>query len=197
MNTKTERHDTPVLHHVTLKTVRLNEMTDWYAAVVGCVANFKFPGGAWTTNDEANHRVAFLQTPAMSDDSDKLVHTGMHHMAFEFKSLDGLLKNFARLAEVDILPHACLDHGMTTSFYYLDPDGNSVELQSDNFGDWKQSSEWMRTSPDFAQNPIGVEIDPPKMIAALESGVPLAELHKRSRAGEYAPARPGDLRLPL
>ena len=186
----------PILHHVTLKTVKLEEMLAWYEAVVGCVPNYKFEGGAWTTNDAANHRVALLQTPALRDDPEKRVHTGMHHMAFEFTTLDDLLANYARLAEIGILPHACLDHGLTTSFYYVDPDGNSVELQADNFGDWKQSSEWMRTSPEFVKNPIGVEVDPPRLIEALAQGVPLAEVHKRSRAGEYVPAQPGDLRLP-
>jgi catechol 2,3-dioxygenase len=186
----------PVLHHVTLKTVHLADMIRWYEVVVGCVPNFQFAGGAWTTNDAANHRLAFLQTPALRDDPDKLVHTGMHHLAFEFASLDALLNNYARLAEADILPHACLDHGLTTSFYYVDPDGNSVELQSDNFGDWKQSSEWMRTSPDFAKNPIGVEVDPPKLIAARAAGTSLADVYRRSRAGEFTPERPGDLRFP-
>jgi catechol 2,3-dioxygenase len=192
-----EIEERPVLHHVTLKTVRLKEMADWYATVVGCVPIFSFGGGTWTTNDAANHRVALLQTPALGDDPDKLSHTGLHHMAFEFAGLDALLKNYARLAEVDILPHICLDHGLTTSFYYVDPDGNSVELQCDNFGDWAKSSEWMRTSPDFAANPIGVEVDPPKMIAARATGVTVADLHQRTRAGEFLPEKPGDLRLPV
>lgn len=112
-------HEKPVLHHVTLKTVRVDEMVAWYETVVGCVPNFRYDGGAWTSNDEANHRVAFLRTPALSDDPAKLSHTGMHHMAFEFSSLASLLKNYARLAEIGILPHACLDHGLTTSFYYV------------------------------------------------------------------------------
>jgi len=33
-----------------------------------------------------------------------------------------------------------LDHGMTISLYYLDPDGNLLELQVDSFGDWAASS---------------------------------------------------------
>jgi catechol 2,3-dioxygenase len=44
--------------------------------------------------------------------------------------------------------------------YYSDPDDDLVELQVDNFGDWSKSSEWMRTSPEFAANPIGVFFDP-------------------------------------
>ena len=44
---------------------------------------------------------------------------------------------------------------MTISLYYKDPEGNFVELQADSFSDWKLSAEWMRTSPDFAADPIG------------------------------------------
>lgn len=187
----------PILHHVTLKTAHLAEMLAWYETVVGCVPNFKFEGGAWTTNDAANHRVALLQTPAIADDPQKLRHAGLHHMAFEFTTLDALLANYARLAEGGILPHICLDHGLTMSFYYVDPDGNSVELQSDNFGNWNLSSEWMRTSPEFAREPIGVEVDPPKMLAARQAGVPVAQLLQDTRLGKYLPATPGDIRLPV
>src|SRR6478609_4713068 len=139
----------PALHHVTLKTIKLDEMVDWYGKVVGMKPNYKFPGGAWMTNDEANHRIALLVAPGLEDDSDKLIHTGMHHTAFEYAGIDGLLLTYERLAKDGILPHGCLDHGVTTSFYYLDPDHNSVELQADNFGgDWAQSSNFMRTAPE-------------------------------------------------
>jgi len=48
-----------------------------------------------------------------------------------------------RLRELDILPVMCLDHGMTISMYYADPDGNGVEIQVDAFNDWALSKEWM------------------------------------------------------
>ena len=55
----------PVLHHINLKTMRMQEMIDWYGTVVGMKANYQFPGGAWLTNDEANHRLALLVSPAL------------------------------------------------------------------------------------------------------------------------------------
>lgn len=187
----------PILHHVTFKTTRMKEMIDWYEAVVGCAPNFTFEGAAWTTNDTANHRIAFLTTPGMKADPDKVTHDGIHHTAFEFGTLQGLLDNYERLAEVDILPHISLDHGLTMSFYYVDPDGNSVELQSDNFGNWIHSAHWMQTSPEFAREPIGVEVDPRKLIKALKDGVPQSDLLKMSRAGDFLPETPGDIRLPV
>jgi len=36
----------PVLHHVTFKTTRLQEMIDWYRQVVGAEPKFQFEGGA-------------------------------------------------------------------------------------------------------------------------------------------------------
>jgi catechol 2,3-dioxygenase len=187
---------TPPLHHVNLKTIRLQEMIDWYGTVVGLKPTFQYEGGAWLTNDAANHRLALLYVPGLSDDPDKIAHTGIHHTAFEYASLAELLDTYGRLQAEGIVPHGCLDHGMTTSFYYADPDGNSVELQADNFGDWQKSKEFMRTAPEFAADPIGVHVDPDQLVAAREAGASLDEIHRRAYAGEFTPGRPLDLRLP-
>ncbi len=120
----------------------------------------------------------------------------MHHLAFEYPDIDALLSTYERLRNEGIIPHACLDHGLTTSLYYVDPDGNSVELQVDNFGDWEASSEWMRTAPEFQSNPIGVNTEPQRLHQAWKDGANGAELHRRSVAGEFDPGTPLDLRLP-
>lgn len=185
----------PRLHHVNLKTTRPQEMIDWYGEVVGSEVTFQFPGGAWLTNDEANHRIALLHSPRLSDDPEKLAHAGIHHTAFEYDSVEDLLATYERLKARGIEPHMALDHGMTTSIYYVDPDGNSVELQSDNFGDWRESWEWMRSSPEFADDPIGKFFDPQKMLDAQRAGASEEELHRRAYAGEWHVEY--DLRIPL
>jgi catechol 2,3-dioxygenase len=186
----------PILHHVTLKTTRPDEMTAWYGAVVGMRVQHRFEGGAWLTNDGANHRIAMLMTPQIDEDPGKLGHSGMHHTAFEHATMDELLDGYVRLRDAGIRPHACLDHGMTLSMYYLDPDGNSVELQVDEFGDWSASGEFMHSSPLFAANPIGAAFDPELLLAAREAGAGPEELHRRAYAGEFDPGTPLDLRLP-
>jgi catechol 2,3-dioxygenase len=85
---------------------------------------------------------------------------------------------------------------MTLSMYYVDPDGNSVELQCDEFGDWDKSKQFMLTSPDFAADPIGKSYDPDKLVAARAAGASNEELHRRAYAGEFEPDEPLDLRLP-
>jgi hypothetical protein len=46
-----------------------------------------------------------------------------------------------------------------------------VELQVDNFGNWDASTEFMRTSDDFRQNPAGGSFDPDRVLAAYKAGV--------------------------
>jgi catechol 2,3-dioxygenase len=186
----------PTLHHVTMKTSRLDEMVDWYALVIGAQVQFRNEVAAWTTNDEANHRIAFLAVPGLSDDADKIRHNGMHHCAFEFDSFADLLSTFDRLRNAGIEPAFCLDHGLTISLYYRDPEGNYVELQSDNFSDWKLSSEYMRTSPVFAENPIGVFFDPARVYETYRSGTDFKTLQKAVRAGAYEPDPIPNIGLP-
>jgi catechol 2,3-dioxygenase len=70
-------------------------------------------------------------------------------------------------------------------------------LQSDNFVDWNASTEWMRTSDRFAKNPIGVFVDPSKVVAARARGAFVEELHRRAYAGELPQKEPVDIRIPL
>jgi catechol 2,3-dioxygenase len=177
----------PKFHHVNLKTTRLQEMIDYYRTLVGAEVVFQDPVGAWLSNDGANHRVALLAFPNFVDDAEKDTRTGMHHSAFEYAGFDELMSTYVRLREEGITPAICLDHGMTFSYYYADPDGNNVELQVDNFGDWAKSTEWMRTSPEFKANPIGQFLDPEQVIADHQAGMSHDEIHAKAMAGGYVP----------
>lgn len=187
----------PAFHHVTFKTSRLAEMVAWYGVVVGARPTFQDANNAWTTNDEANHRVAFLSAPGLGDDPDKRSHNGIHHSAFEYESFADLMSSYARLRDEGIEPAFSLDHGMTISIYYKDPEGNFVELQCDSYGDWRRSSEWMRSSPDFASNPIGTFFDPERVYQAHKDGQGFDELHVAMRRGDYQPTGTPDLGLPV
>lgn len=186
----------PILHHVTLKTSRLSEMVAWYRTVLGAQVQFANAENAWLTNDAANHRIAFLSAPGLSDDPERNRHNGLHHSAYEYASFADQMASYARLKGEGILPAFALEHGMTVSLYYRDPEGNHVELQSDNFGDWAASGEWMRTHPDFAENPIGVFFDPETVYAAFAQGRSFQELQPAIRAGAFAPATIPGIGLP-
>lgn len=109
------------------------------------------------------------------------------------------MQSYQRLKSIGIAPQVCIDHGLTTSLYYSDPDRNMVELQVDNFGDWDASADWMRTSEEFRRDPIGTFFNPDLVLAAYQAGTPFEQLHADTRAGKYPPANqpaPATLNLP-
>lgn len=187
----------PFFHHVNLKTGRLDELVEWYGLTIGMRPNFRSDSFAFLTNDAANHRLAILGSPVYREDPDPDTLAGMHHTGFEFACLEDLLGRYVSLKEAGIEPVGCVDHGLTMSFYYRDPDGNQLELQADNYSDWAASTEWMRASEDFAADPIGRFVDPDLLVAASAAGLSAAEIHERAYAGGYEPAArpklPGDL----
>ena len=180
----------PKFHHFNLKTTKLQEMIDWYAVVVGAEVLHQDAVGAWMSNDAANHRIALLAFPGFVDDPEKGTRTGLHHSAFEYDSFEELNSSYLRLREAGIEPAMCLDHGMTFSYYYADPDENFVELQCDCFGDWGRSSAYMRESDVFHENPIGVFVDPALVAEAAAAGEAFERIHERAMAGEFAPPAP-------
>ena len=161
------------LAHIVLKTGQLRPMIDWYCTVLEGRVAFATDFIAFTTYDDEHHRVAFVATG--SDVRPTAGHTGLHHVAFTYASLDDLLGTYVRLRDQSITPFWCVNHGPTTSMYFEDPDGNHVELQIDNFATDADLSAWFATGT-FAENPIGVTFDPDELLARFEAGEPLARL---------------------
>jgi catechol-2,3-dioxygenase len=190
----------PTLHHFGLTTANLTAMVEWYAAVLGMAPTHRAEPAVgaharsrwrttWVTNDRANHRIAIMALSELADDAQRSRHKGFHHVAFEYPTLDDLLATYARLRDLGIEPVRAADHGPTTSLYYEDPDRNTIELLVDNFGDGEQSGEFMRTSPHFASNPMGTDVDPEQLLGARAAGMSVAEVHERAYAGEFCSAR--------
>lgn len=139
--------------------------------------------------------MAFVELPGIDADPERSRHSRVQHFAFEYQTMDELLGTYERLKRKGIVPVLCTDGGVQTAFYYADPDGNTVEVNVDNFGNPWTSGEYVRNSPDFANNPLGVFVDPDKMITAREAGASAWDLHIRARAGEFAPEVPYDVRI--
>ena len=69
---------------------------------------------------------------------------------------------------------------MTLSAYYRDPDGNQVELQVDTMS--LDEADTFMSSPVFAANPIGINVDFDDLVARRRSGESVDSIT------EYVPA---------
>jgi catechol-2,3-dioxygenase len=166
------------LAHVVLRTrSNFDAMVEWYCVVLGAHIVFNAGRLVFLSYDDEHHRIAI----AASEDLAERPHraAGLDHIAFTYEDIDALLTTYARLKQVGILPFCCVNHGPTTSLYYLDPDQNRIELQVDNFTDMTEATTLMEEQ--FSINPVGEEFDPEELLTRLRSGVDPAELIRPSK----------------
>jgi catechol 2,3-dioxygenase-like lactoylglutathione lyase family enzyme len=176
--------------HWVVKTSRAEEMVRWYGIVFGARVAHRSKNVTFLTWDGESHRLALVSLPKavrllfpLAKWRRKLY--GVDHLAFGFRTLEQLLNTYARLRSQGVVPVWSINHGPTTSLYYEDPDGTRLEFQSDNFDSPQQTSDFF-SSQSFAENPIGVNVDPDYLLEQLRAGVSVETL-RRSEAGR----RPG------
>lgn len=179
---------TPTFAHVVFQTSNLTRMRDWYCTVLDAHVVFEGHGLCFLTFDEEHHRIALLGVPDQLDRKSPTA-AGMHHSAYTFASLDDLLERHAELEGVGIEPLVPIQHGVTTSLYYQDPDGNLVELQIDNFATPEEATAYM-CGDEYASNPVGVGFDPRAMRRARTLGVPAEDIITRQWALAWCPDLP-------
>ncbi|MEM7017328.1 MAG: VOC family protein [Pseudomonadota bacterium] len=166
--------------HTVYRTSRYEEMISWYRTVLEAEAMHASPMATFLTYDEEHHRIAILNMPGLADKD--LQAAGVDHSAFTYETLDDLFATYERLAEQNIQPYWCVNHGGTLSMYYRDPDNNQIELQVDVFDSNEAVNHWMANS-DFDTNPIGVKFDPEDLIARHRAGEDRETLLTRPRIG--------------
>lgn len=168
------------LAHFVLRTSRYDEMRQWYKTVLNAQPAFEDEALTFLSYDDEHHRVALVNIPGLAEQPEGAA--GVHHVAFTYGSLGELLENYDTLAKTGITPTFVINHGPTTSLYYEDPDHNQLEFQVENFESVEASGRFF-SSPEFAENPIGVEFDPADHLRRLRAGESEADLKRRPDIG--------------
>ena len=162
--------------HVVLKTFQLAAMRDWYCAVLDAHVVHETPDKAvFLTYDEEHHRVAITQLEGEPPATVPKPMAGLLHLAYTHSNIRMLLSQFDALRQQGIEPISSVNHGPTVSLYYVDPDGNRVELMIDRFADVQEAIDFMAT-PGFQKNPAGVDIDPARLFDRMVAGATDDEL---------------------
>jgi catechol 2,3-dioxygenase-like lactoylglutathione lyase family enzyme len=184
------------LAHIVVRTSRLQAMRDFYAKILGATRVGGTDMSASLSFDLEHHRMAFIAVPepaaapttnATRPFGDMLsgaeidfgaegfdLTPGIEHIAFTYANFGELLAHYLRLKREGVIPCFCVNHGLTTSLYYRDPDGNKVELQVDNLT-MEQADEFMQSRA-CRQNPVGIPFDPDDLVRMYESGASFSDL---------------------
>lgn len=178
---------TPKFAHVVFQTSQPEAMRDWYCALLHAHVVYGGHGLTFITFDDEHHRIALAEIPGLERKPKNAAI--VNHVAYTFDSLDSLLDRYTELKAQGIDPWKPVQHGVTTSLYYEDPDGNHVELQVDNFATAEQATAYME-GPEYDNDPIGVRYRPELMVEARRAGVPAADLQTRAWARKTSPELP-------
>ena len=168
------------LAHVVLRTAQSKPMFEYYTVFLGASSAFNNGELGFLRYDNEHHRIAIAGIPGTGPKDP--TSSGLWHVAFTFDSLEDLLQAYVQRKAHGILPTWCVNHGPTTSMYYLDPDGNQVEAQIDNFESLVEADRYMR-SGSYEENPVGVGFDPEELIEMLGNGADAEEIKKRVDVG--------------
>lgn len=172
------------LVHTVIRTRQLEPMVDWYVQALGCEVAERSETLALLRFDHRLLRILLVEDTKLERGAG---NQGYDHFAFEYETMDELVvQTYARLATNDVKPYWCTNHGMTTSIYYADPDGNRVETQVDNFPTKAEGLAYIR-GPDFARNPVGIDFDPEDMVAKVQGGASYGEMHHRVEGPRTTP----------
>ncbi len=127
------------LGHVVLKVTDLERSEHFYNGILGLpiCARFDEQGMKMTFFSLGDHHdLAILKVSG--EDASGEQAPGLHHVAFCIgKSLDDLIEAKAHLEGAGIHPDP-VDHEVTQSLYFDDPDGNNVELYVDVSDVWRK-----------------------------------------------------------
>ncbi len=180
----------PKLAHVVYRTRQLDAMLQWYAEVFGARIVYRNPALAFATFDEDHHRLAFADLAVIAPECVDTAQApvGVDHVAYEVASLTQLLENWEDLKAKGIEPYWCVNHGMSASLYYADPDGNQMEFTVDCFANKAECRDYF-AGEKIGENPVGTEYDPAEWLARLRAGESEAGLLAIDLAAPVSPIR--------
>jgi catechol-2,3-dioxygenase len=168
------------LAHIVLKTSRYEEMVAWWSDFLEGQARHRNDFIAFLSYDDEHHRIAIVNFPEL--EPRPATSNGVEHFAFTYASLDDLFGQFERMKAKGISPYWTINHGMTISAYYRDPDGNQVETQYDAMS-MDEADDFMN-GPLFAANPIGINVDFDVLAERYRKGESVASIVDYATAGK-------------
>jgi catechol 2,3-dioxygenase len=120
--------------HVVLKVRNLEQSKKFYTEILGMQVMKHVPeikAVFLSFNGRDHHEIALFEIGA-SAETPKMNQTGMLHVAFRLRTEEDLLAAYKEFKEKGVPVSFTVNHGVSKSIYFRDPDNNELEVYCDN-----------------------------------------------------------------
>ena len=117
--------------HLVLNVKDLAASTKFYTEIMGFQISRSRETGTFLTCGKIHHDIALFQAPegALPVTEGQL---GLNHYAVQVEDMSDLKQAYQEFKEKGVKLDHNTDHGMTSSIYFFDPDGNRIEYFCNN-----------------------------------------------------------------
>ena len=125
----------PKIGHVHLKVADLKKSEEFYTKIFNLKVSERVVNYLFLTFGKEHHDLALQEHKNAKQPSEGM--TGLYHFAVEMESLKQLADIYFKLKKlkIDFTP---VDHGISKTIYFADPDGNGIEVYVDTRHERKQ-----------------------------------------------------------
>lgn len=147
--------------HVVLKVRDLQRSRKFYTEVLGMevMNEISQPPILFLANNRRDHHEVGLLEVGLQAEGPRANDIGMLHVAFRLLNEADLIAAYREFKEKDVPISFTVNHGITKSIYFRDPDGHELEVYCDNTPEEyaKLPNSYMGMDKlDFAQNDPGL-----------------------------------------
>ena len=119
------------LGHVVLNVRDAAKSRDFYTRTLGLRISHEDlkQGAVFLSFGREHHELALFQMA--TGEPPEASQPGLHHMAWQLSSFEELQAAYRDLKAMGVAVESTIEHNVTRSVYFRDPDGNRVELYCD------------------------------------------------------------------
>lgn len=120
--------------HVVLKVRELARSRKFYTQVLGMDVMKESPeiGMLFLANNRRDHHEIALLEVGLQAEAPRANEIGLVHIAFRLRTEEDLRAAYKELKEREVPISFTVNHGITKSVYFRDPDGYELEVYCDN-----------------------------------------------------------------
>jgi catechol 2,3-dioxygenase len=149
--------------HLVISVRDIKKSLDFYTRVLGLQVMGEIPGAVFLSAGGRDHHEIALAEIGAGTEKARINQIGLVHFAFRLRTEEDLLEAYETLQREGATIAYTVNHGVTKSVYFLDPDGHELEVYVDNTAEEIAAMD----NPYFGLDKLAFAPDQPSLMEAI------------------------------